>query len=217
VQDVLTAAFQGIGGAAGARPLGLIGDPKFQSLWQRIAETLPKLPDATEQQTILLGTLNDQTKRAITNFDTLAADIGMTVVPGFQSLAMKAGDVASALDRFVLGHPRATGVGIEGMEVGTGMAAIAAATGLARLGAFALGLGVATDGLLAFGGELGLAVLALVEITRAVDAFAGWMMPLGKRPTGRPLTPADLHRPIGELPPMIAHGRSFATPGSISI
>jgi hypothetical protein len=51
------------------------------------------------------------------------------------------------------------------------------------------GLGVATDGLLAFGGELGLAVLALVEITRAVDAFAGWMMTLGKRPTGDPPRP----------------------------
>jgi hypothetical protein len=75
----------------------------------------------------------------------LRTDYRFRVVPGFQSLAMKAGDVATALDRFVLTHPRATGVGIEGLEVGTVIAGIAAATGLARLGAFALGLGETTS------------------------------------------------------------------------
>lgn len=167
-QDVVVAALQAVGGAAGARPMGALADPQFVALIDRLAKTLPELPGAIEQQTIWLNTLNDQTKRTITNFSTLASDIGTSTL-GFQSLISKVGDFAMVLDRTVLAHRTATGVGVEGLEAATGLAAIASATGLARVGAFALGMGEATSALITFGGQLGVISLAIYELARIAD------------------------------------------------
>jgi|GEM_PF-5807421 len=189
--DVLTAALQAVGGAAGARPMGAWADKTFVDLWDRVAKTLPEVPGALEQQATWLNTLNDQTKRTVTNFGTLAADIGTSTL-GFQGLITKVGDFASVLDRFVLAHPKATGAGVEGIEVGTGVAAIAAATGLARVGAFALGMGEATTAVITFGGQLSLLALGLYELARVADWGISRFGSTGNvHAPGTPLPPLD--------------------------
>jgi hypothetical protein len=212
-QDVITAAFQAVGGAAGSRPMGAWADPTFVALWDRVAKTMPELPGAIEQQATWLNTLNDQTKRTVTNFGTLAADVG-TATLGFQGLITKVGDFASTLDRFVLAHPKATGVGVEGIEVGTGVAAIAAATGLARVGAFALGMGEATTAVITFGGQLSLLALGLYELARVADWGISRFGSTGNvHAPGAPLPPLDgsMHEALSRLSPA-ARRAAYAEP-----
>lgn len=212
-QDVITAAFQAVGGAAGSRPMGAWGDATFVALWDRVAKTMPELPGAIEQQTIWLNTLNDQTKRTITNFSTLASDIGTSTL-GFQSLISKVGDFAMVLDRTVLAHRTATGVGVEGLEAATGLAAIASATGLARVGAFALGMGEATSALITFGGQLGVISLAIYELARIADWGISKFGSTGNVfPPGTPLPALDssTHAALSHLSPA-ARAAAYARP-----
>ena len=89
------------------------------------------------------------------------------------------------LDRTVLAHRTATGVGVEGLEAATGLAAIASATGLARVGAFALGMGEATSALITFGGQLGVISLAIYELARIAD-WGGYPSSAARATSSRP-------------------------------
>ena len=215
--QIEAAAFNMAFGAAGARPAFLLGDPKFVQLFENIEKALPNLLNAYDMQRQVLGLLNEQSLRLATNFQTLEADVGSRLVPGFQSLTSSLADATSRLDVDMRAHPAVATAAAEGIFGLGAFGTTAAATYLLRKGLMAFGWEAAGETLGAAAGYAFLGAVAAYFAAKGISAFGSTGNVYAP---GTPLPPLDrsMHEALSGFSPaarasFYAHPVPAAAPG----
>lgn len=93
-------------GGSASTILQLFGDEKFKGLLKSIQDRVKASKGIEAMQEEAMKMLEPQLLRVQTNFDTLAATIGMHMIPVVTLVATKLGDFLDKLNGFAQAHPR---------------------------------------------------------------------------------------------------------------